>query len=228
MGLNKKEIYERVRDALGVKNLTEVAERLGLTTGAVSQWKTTGKISLDTLIKVSELSGVSIHWLVTGKGEKKIKQPSPPLALVPFSADTPQVQAPNASILPAFDNITLTVVGNLKSNQQRLTIHEEVFSMQVPAILANGDSSVITIEGDMVKGEGLKDRDLLIVEPANGSTDGRIVVATIPGGRCLVRRITRAGQMVQLAPIEGDGPAIRFPAEDVSVLFVVTSITHQY
>lgn len=100
--------------------------------------------------------------------------------------------------------------------------------MQVPAILANGDSSVITIEGDMVKGEGLKDRDLLIVEPANGSTDGRIVVATIPGGRCLVRRIARAGQMVQLAPIEGDAPCIRFPAEDVEVLFVVTSITHQY
>lgn len=48
-----------------------------------------------------------------------------------------------------------------------------------------------------------------------------------PGNRCLVRRLSQAGELVALAPIEGAAPVVRLPAEDVRVEWLVTSITHK-
>ena len=99
--------------------------------------------------------------------------------------------------------------------------------MEVPAILVFENSSILQIEGDGWRGEGLSDGDLLIVAPPNGSAENRIVVASLPGNRCLVRRLTRAGELVALLPIEGAAPVVRLPAEDVRVEWLVTSITHK-
>lgn len=45
----------------------EIAVRCGVTEQAVSGWKRTGKIALEHLLVVSELTGWSVHKLVTGK-----------------------------------------------------------------------------------------------------------------------------------------------------------------
>ena len=227
MELNKIQIFDRVAEALDKSKVVDIANLLGLTPGAVSQWKVKGNISLESLFSVSLLSDVSIHWLVTGEGAKYWKQLSTPLVLVSGSADTPS--APIAfPIIPATGSIDLPFAGSIEANQQHLTIFEENRTMQAPAILASKSSVVIAIEGDGWMSEGLYDRDLLIVTAPDGETHGRIVVASLPGERCLVRKFSRAGHLVALAPIVGNAPVYRFPAEDVNVLWVVTSITHQY
>lgn len=223
MGLNKTQIYERIREAFNVKTLTEVAELLGLTTGAVSQWKTTGKISLATLIKTSEMSHVSIHWLVTGEGSKEILPAYKPLALVRRSADNDDSQAPHT--IPAYEFASLPLVGRIDQQQLTATVEER---MEIPAILVFPESQVIQITGHGWASEGLQHGDLLIVRPINETdVENKIVVASLPGDRAVVRRFSRAGELVTLAPILGSSPTYRLPAEDVALRWLVTSITHQ-
>lgn len=223
MGLNKTQIYERIREAFNVKTLTEVAELLGLTTGAVSQWKTTGKISLATLIKTSEMSHVSIHWLVTGEGSKEILPAVKHLALVRASADNDDSQAPRS--IPAYESASLPLVGRIDQQQLTATVEER---MEIPAILVFPESQVIQITGHGWASEGLQHGDLLIVRPINETdVENKIVVASLPGDRAVVRRFSRAGHLVTLAPILGSSPTYRLPAEDVALRWLVTSITHQ-
>lgn len=100
--------------------------------------------------------------------------------------------------------------------------------MEVPAILVFPESKVIQISGDGWAAEGLFDGDLLIVQPVNGnSIDNRIVVAELRGARAIVRRYSRAGELVALSPIEGQAPPFRLAPEDVCIRWLVTSITHQ-
>lgn len=65
-------LVERIKDALGTRRQTEVAKRLGVTPSSVSDWKSGGAISVDTLVKVAQLSNTFINWLLTGEGPKFI------------------------------------------------------------------------------------------------------------------------------------------------------------
>lgn len=100
--------------------------------------------------------------------------------------------------------------------------------MEIPAILVFPESQVIQITGHGWASEGLQHGDLLIVRPINETdVENKIVVASLPGDRAVVRRFSRAGELVTLAPILGSSPTYRLPAEDVAVRWLVTSITHQ-
>ena len=71
--------FERVCEALGVKNVygvkSKIAEMAGVSPNAVGLWEKgemPGRNSLENLAKISLQSNTSIHWLLTGQGEKTI------------------------------------------------------------------------------------------------------------------------------------------------------------
>ncbi len=77
-------LVERIQEALGVKNQTEIADKLGITPASVSGWKRDGFVSIATLLKVAELSNASINWLLTGNGPKTVLESGiPALRLTP-------------------------------------------------------------------------------------------------------------------------------------------------
>jgi SOS-response transcriptional repressor LexA/predicted transcriptional regulator len=64
----------RFREALGGVSNKEIAERLGVSKSAVTNY-VEGRIpSAEMLTKISELTNYSIHWLVTGEGSKLVGQ----------------------------------------------------------------------------------------------------------------------------------------------------------
>ena len=63
-------IVERVLDVLAVKSQKEIAQKLGITDPSVSEWKKRGVISIDNLVRITELTNASIYWILTGKGPK--------------------------------------------------------------------------------------------------------------------------------------------------------------
>jgi transcriptional regulator with XRE-family HTH domain len=75
-------MVERIQDILQVKNQKEVAEKLGISSNSVTEWKKKGFISSDTLLSIHEISGASISWILTGKGAK-------------YAADVSITQVPN-------------------------------------------------------------------------------------------------------------------------------------
>lgn len=68
-------IFSRILEALDAKNAPEVARKLGITKQAVYDWQKSTP-SLDNLLKVSESTNTSLHWLLTGDGERNIRSVS--------------------------------------------------------------------------------------------------------------------------------------------------------
>lgn len=79
-------LYERIQQALGAQNQSEVAEIIGVTPSSVCGWKVRGFVSVDSLLKIAQLSNTSINWLLTGRGPQYVlpirttETPPPPLS----------------------------------------------------------------------------------------------------------------------------------------------------
>lgn len=59
--------FERAKTAINAKNDAELARFLGITTSSVAKAKNREGLSLELLIKVSEATGASLDWLITGR-----------------------------------------------------------------------------------------------------------------------------------------------------------------
>lgn len=74
MSVEKDSTFTRILQAFNAKTATEVAEKLNLTPQAVSKWNKDGGMKFSTLRLISDQTGVSIHWLLTGKGERQVAE----------------------------------------------------------------------------------------------------------------------------------------------------------
>lgn len=52
----------------------DIAVIAGVSASAVTNWKDNKKIPMESLFSISEATGVSMHWLLTGQGEKFVTQ----------------------------------------------------------------------------------------------------------------------------------------------------------
>lgn len=84
MKLETKKFFNRVCDALGFANVygvkTKIADELDISSSAVGLWEkgeVPGTDALKNVLKVAESSGTSIHWLLTGEGEKFVNEKKP-------------------------------------------------------------------------------------------------------------------------------------------------------
>jgi transcriptional regulator with XRE-family HTH domain len=69
MELDYSVIFERMLKAGNLKNSSEMARMLGLTPQAMSSYKRKGELSAGLIFKFAGICGVSIDWLLSGKGE---------------------------------------------------------------------------------------------------------------------------------------------------------------
>ncbi len=65
-------VWERIQDVLHLETVPEIARKLSLTNQSVYDWKKGKLPGLDTLLKISETGNASLHWLITGKGPKRL------------------------------------------------------------------------------------------------------------------------------------------------------------
>lgn len=63
------EVIERMRWVGKHKNNSAVARVLGITPQALSNYKKKDKMPVSIVLKYSKLYGLSLDWLITGKGE---------------------------------------------------------------------------------------------------------------------------------------------------------------
>ena len=62
---------ERAKLALGVKTDLALSQALGLSAAVVGGYKRRDSIPLEQCIKIAERTGVSLDWLILGKGDKE-------------------------------------------------------------------------------------------------------------------------------------------------------------
>lgn len=67
---NISEIVDIVRELKDLKSDGEVAETLNMSRTALSNHKSRGSVPFEYIVTFCENEGISIDWLLTGKGEK--------------------------------------------------------------------------------------------------------------------------------------------------------------
>lgn len=75
MSLEKNGIFTRIADALGTNSVKEIAEKYGISEAAVYNWQKGSVPKVEILADVADSTSTSIHWLLTGQGEKKVRKP---------------------------------------------------------------------------------------------------------------------------------------------------------
>jgi phage repressor protein C with HTH and peptisase S24 domain len=69
MELSSVEIIERLIVATGAKNASEMAKRLDTVSAVVTGWKKRNTIPYKEVYQTSRITGYSMDWILTGKGE---------------------------------------------------------------------------------------------------------------------------------------------------------------
>jgi repressor LexA len=81
--------------------------------------------------------------------------------------------------------------------------------------------------GQSMRGAGIEDGDLLVVEEDENPPDGTVVVALLDGGdEVTVKRLYREGEMIRLRPQNGDHEDIVVSGDDVRVQGRVEYVFH--
>lgn len=102
---------ERAKTALGIKSDYELARRLNVTPSSVGGYrKRDNTVPLEQCIKIANLTGVSLDWLILGKVEQKTGDlPNPSL---PIHAGVDNGTAP-VSLIPLYDTAVDAGCGGL-------------------------------------------------------------------------------------------------------------------
>jgi transcriptional regulator with XRE-family HTH domain len=74
VSVNISSLWSRIAEAFEGLSVQDIADRLGLSYHSVYKWQHGKHPGLDTLIRISEVTSCSIHWLLTGTGPKRIDQ----------------------------------------------------------------------------------------------------------------------------------------------------------
>lgn len=74
------DVLARVKLALGVSSLPELADALGESLGAVKSWSARGSVPLPALVRAAERSGSTLDWLVRGVGTQHASDRKPQYA----------------------------------------------------------------------------------------------------------------------------------------------------
>lgn len=63
---NVEKVLHRMMDSVGVKNLSELAHVLGVTSAAITNWKTRGSIPESQIRRVAQIAGDEVDDIATG------------------------------------------------------------------------------------------------------------------------------------------------------------------
>ncbi|HHD11465.1 MAG TPA: hypothetical protein ENK42_03410 [Deltaproteobacteria bacterium] len=74
MDTSYSQIVRRMMESTGLKNESAVAKVLGVTPQALSNYKKRGKMPPNLVLKFAFMYGLSVDWLLTGKGGMRIEE----------------------------------------------------------------------------------------------------------------------------------------------------------
>jgi repressor LexA len=67
-------VWERITEALGISSVNLISIRLDVARQSVYDWQKGKTPAIESLIRISEVSRASIHWLITGEGPHRVSE----------------------------------------------------------------------------------------------------------------------------------------------------------
>lgn len=210
-----KTIFDRIAAAMGTDNCAEIGRQLGFGKHTVYKWRDEKSMpTTETVLKVYELTGSSLHWLLTGHGEQFPKETEQSKRFQRVSLD---------DLLPVHGHLfsALSVVAEI-GQELKLTAKKE--TVMVPTSIISEISVVLRVTDNYFAAEGIQAGQLLVVEPVNGSDVTGSVVVAIFNNKPIIRRFERSGNLACFHSL-GSLPLFELPFNQVRILYEVKSIT---
>lgn len=155
-------MLERAKLALSASSDKDFAHKLGINASTVVGYKQRGVVPLEQCIKIAEQTGVSLDWLILGKGESDKNTAAgkaiPSVVLVPLY-DVP-VSAGHGSFFDA-ENIIQQIPFDAEWLER-----EELIAGQLACLPIKGDSM----------SPGLKTSDIVLIDLMHQRGDGVFVL----------------------------------------------------
>lgn len=160
------------RDAIMGLTQDKLGEALGVERQSITNWERGKEISLDNLIKLADVSGVSLDWLALGRGyrptRESVRSGGPQVPIVGYvgaNAETQFIQQVDSGLL---DTVTAPAVGG----------------PETVAVRIRGDSLGALFDGWLAFYDQRH-------EPVTDDLLGRLCVCGLTDGRALIKRIDR-------------------------------------
>lgn len=213
------ELQDRIRAALDHARIrqSELAARIGVSSGAASQWMT-GKVKslkADTAAKISAVTGVSAQWLVTGTGAML---PAEPTNVQPAQVGTRRVPL-----------ISYVQAGVWTEAADPYTCGDASDWLMTDLQLSHS-SFALEIRGDSMLPQ-FKPGDRVIIDPSVYPQPGDFVVAKNGGDEATFKKyrprsVDESGNVIfELVPLNEDYPTIR--NDQTAIRIVGTMVEHR-
>lgn len=125
-------------------------------------------------------------------------------------------------------SLTLPLVGNIAAGFPSPAEEELRDTISFDEYLVNNRSSsfVLSVTGDSMIGEGIKDKDLVIVERGREPKNGDIILAEVDG-RWTMKYFRKKGKKITLEAANPKYPPIT-PQEELRIAGVITAVVRKY
>jgi len=129
---------------------------------------------------------------------------------------------------PARLSFNLPVVGNVAAGFPSPAEEELQDTMSFDEYLVNNPASsfILSVTGDSMIGEGIKDKDLVIVERGREPKNGDIILAEVDG-HWTMKYFRKRGEKITLEAANPKYPPIT-PQEELRIAGVITAVVRKY
>jgi repressor LexA len=135
-----------------------------------------------------------------------------------------RLDATPALIDPRSEPMTaLPLMGRVSAGQPLEAIEDPDW-VQVPERLARLADFALRVGGDSMTEDQIEDGDLILIKPQASAANGDVVVALIDGDAATVKRFYYEAGGVRLQPANAEMGPLRFSAEAVQLIGVVTAV----
>lgn len=169
-------IVDRMKEVLGVSKDVELAEAIGVSRSQVAVWKIRERLPLAECLAIAEQKGISLDWLVLGRGLPGIDEPE--LALHP---EVEASSSENHVEVRAFDMATFL------EGDARLTLRFPIGWLEGQGVSI--DDTIAMRNGGDAMSPTICDGDVLLIDRRPRDTDGVYVVRV--GESMRIRRVQR-------------------------------------
>lgn len=188
------DIRNRLKKSIAEAGLsnTELAKRLGVSKAAVSNWTRRGTIATDNLAKVAAECGVSLEYLISGRGGGG---------------------SGGAQLVPVIGHAIASPSGGGYFTDMGLAAGAA--DEFVPWPTRDSRAYALRVKGDSMEPR-IRQGELIVIEPGAMVRNGDDVLVKMRDGRRMVKRYqyTRAGNVV-LTSVNKDAGDMSVPSDDV-------------
>lgn len=182
-------LYAKIRDEKGLKDI-DVARKAGFPRSCLTSWKQgVSKPKYENLMKIADVLGVSVEYLMTG-----------------------------GKAISTTNGVSIPILGFVAAGIPVSAITDIIGEVTIsPAVAKKGEHFALKIHGDSME-PLINDGDIVVVRSQQTADSGDIVIAQVDGDQATCKKVMLTGAGIVLRSLNPKYEPMVFSAEEIENL----------